>query len=264
MNPLTGRRAVASLTWTEASERITESSILLQPMGSIEQHGPHLPLATDQLIANAVASAVMDELGDRHDLWLLPPLAYTKSNEHKWAPGTVWLSDDTMRSVLDDIGRSVTTLRAKKIVFLNGHGGNSALLQVVCREVHLDHGLTTFLLHPYVAADQGGPSPAHELGMGVHGGLDETSLMLYLHPELVRMEHAARSVPESLGHNKHVRFGGPVTFGWSSRDLGTSGVIGDPREANAERGKEHFEAALAFLAEAFAEIAAFEHPEVWS
>jgi creatinine amidohydrolase len=263
VNPLTGRRSLASLSWTEVAERLAPSSILVQPLGSIEQHGPHLPLATDQLIATAVTSALLDEFGDRDDLWLLPPLAYTKSNEHKWAPGTMWLSDGTMRSVLDDIGRAASALPARKLVFLNGHGGNSALLQVACREVHLDHGLTTFLLHPYVAADQGGPSPAHELGMGVHGGLDETSLMLYLHPELVKMEHAARSVPESLGGNRHVRFGGPVTFGWSSRDLGSSGVIGDPRAATAERGKEHFEAAVAFLGEAFGEIAAFELPEVW-
>jgi creatinine amidohydrolase len=263
MNPLTGRRAIASLSWKEAAEQITEQSILLQPMGSIEQHGPHLPLATDQLIANAVAEALVDEVGDAHDVWLLPPLVCTKSNEHAWAPGTVWLSDQTMRSVLGDIARSVSTLRARKLVFLNGHGGNSALLQVACRELHLDHGLQTFLLHPYVAADQGGPSPAHELGMGIHGGIDETSLLLYLYPELVRMEHAARSVPESLAGNRHVRFGGSVTFGWSSRDLGTSGVIGDPRGATPEQGKEHFEAALAFLVEAFAEIAAFELPEVW-
>lgn len=260
MHHLTGRRAVASLTWREAAEQITEDSILLQPMGSIEQHGPHLPLATDQLIANAVAEAVIDEFGDRDDIWLLPPLVYTKSNEHKWAPGTVWLQDQTLRSVLDDIGRSVTTLRARKLVFLNGHGGNSALLQVVCREVHLDHGLLTFLTHPYVAADQGGPSPAHELGMGIHGGIDETSMLLHLHPEVVRMEHAARSVPESLAGRKHVKFGGPVIFGWSSSDLGESGVIGDPTGANAERGKEHFEAAVAFLGEAFAEIKGFELP----
>jgi len=261
MNPLTGPRAVAALTWNEAAARIGEDAILLQPMGSIEQHGPHLPLATDQLIATGVADAVMEEFGDARDVWLLPPLVYTKSNEHAWAPGTVWLSDATMRSVIDDIARSVTTLRARKLVFLNGHGGNSSLLAVACREAHLDHGLLTFLTHPYVAADQGGGSPPEELGMGIHGGLDETSMLLHLHPDLVDMALAARSVPESLAPHRHVRFGGPVSFGWSSRDLSPGGVIGDPVGATAERGKALFEAAVAFLGEALAEIAAFELPE---
>ncbi len=261
MSPLTGARALAALSWNQAAERITERSILVQPLGSIEQHGAHLPLATDQLVAEAVAGAVMDEFGDAHDLWLLPPLVYTKSNEHAWAPGTVWLSDGTMRAVLDDVARSVSTLRARKLVFLNGHGGNSALLAVACREAHLDHGLLTFLAHPYVAADQGGPSPAEELGMGIHGGLDETSLLLHLHPDLVDMDRAARAVPEALAAHRHVRFGGPVTFGWSSRDLSPGGVIGDPTGATAERGKALFEAAVAFLGAALGEIAAFELPE---
>jgi creatinine amidohydrolase len=122
----------------------------------------HLPLATHQLIATAVAGAVVEEYGDILDLWFLSPLVYTKSNEHASAPGTVWLPDATMRSVLDDVARSLSALRARKLVFLNGHGGNSALLHVACREIRLDHGLLAFLAHPYVAADQGGPSPTPE------------------------------------------------------------------------------------------------------
>ena len=82
---------------------------------------------------------------------------------------------------------------ARKVVFLNGHGGNSALLGVANRELRLDHGLMTFLAHPGVPPDQGGLSAEHELGMGVHGGHDETSLMLHLAPELVDMTAARRA-----------------------------------------------------------------------
>jgi creatinine amidohydrolase len=260
MDFLTDARALASLTWKEAAARVTPDSILLQPLGSIEQHGPHLPLATDQLIANAVAGAVVAEFGERDDVWVLPPLVYTKSDEHAWAPGTVWLSAPTLHAVLDDIGRSATTLAARKLVLLNGHGGNSALLQVACRELRLAHGIQTFLTHPYVAADQGGPSPADELGMGIHGGIDETSLLLHISPQLVHMDLAERSVPESIAGRRHVRFGGPVTFGWSAADLSEGGAIGDPTGATPERGKQLFEAAVAFLGEAFEEIAAFELP----
>ena len=100
--------------------------------------------------------------------------------------------------MLDDIGRCVATTPARKLVFFNGHGGNSSLLSVANREVRLAHGLQTFLTHPGVPPDQGGLSAPEELGMGVHGGTDETSMMLHLAPDLVDMSLAARNVPEQL------------------------------------------------------------------
>ena len=100
----------------------------MQPLGAIEQHGPHLPFNTDLLIAERVAEQAVEQVGDALDVWLLPSLAYTKSNEHAWSAGTIWLSADTMLTVLDDIGRCVATTPARKLVFFNGHGGNSALV----------------------------------------------------------------------------------------------------------------------------------------
>jgi creatinine amidohydrolase len=250
-------RRFADLRAPEVAERITEASILVQPLGAVEQHGPHLPLSTDLLIASAASEAVVSERGDELDLWLLPPLAYTKSNEHAWSAGTVWLSPATVLAVLDDLGRSVATTRARKLAFLNGHGGNTALVNVACRELRLHHGLSTFLLHPSVPPDHGGPSTADELGMGIHGGLEETSMVLHLRPELVAMDQAVRNVPEWMAANDQVRFGGSVAFGWLSNDFGPSGVIGDPLGATAERGKLLFEACVQRLGQAFAEIAAF-------
>ena len=206
-----------------------------------------------------MAAAAVERVGDELDVWLLPPLAYTKSNEHAWSPGTVWLSASTMLAVLDDIGRCVAMTPARRLVFMNGHGGNSALVNVANRELRLRHGLMTFLAHPGVPPDQGGASPADELGMGVHGGTDETSLMLHLAPELVDMSSARRNVPEHLAGNRYVRFGGPVSFGWLSDDFGDGGVIGDPLPATAERGAELFAGAVTAFCEALAEIAAFEH-----
>jgi creatinine amidohydrolase len=200
----------------------------------------------------------VDEYGDELDLWLLPPLAYTKSNEHAWSAGTVWLSATTLLAVLDDIGRCVAQLPAERLVFLNGHGGNSALINVANRELRLKYGLKTFLAHPGLPADQGGASPASELGMGVHGGLDETSLMLHLRPELVELPLGVRNIPERLAENRHVRFGGRVSFGWLSDDFGPDGLIGDPTGATAERGKELFEGSVRATGEALAEVAAFD------
>jgi creatinine amidohydrolase len=96
--------------------------------------------------------------------------------------------------------------------------------------------------------------------MGVHAGIDETSLMLHLRSERVDMTRAARNVPEWLAPNRHVRFGGRVSFGWLSNDFGPDGYIGDPTGATAERGKELFEGAVRGLGEALAEVAAFHLP----
>lgn len=232
----------------------------MQPLGAVEQHGPHLPFDTDLLIADRVATAAVERIGAELDVWLLPPLAYTKSNEHAWSPGTIWLSASTLLAVLDDVGRCVAATGARKLVFFNGHGGNSALVGVANREIRLAHGLMTFLAHPGVPPDQGGTSGAGELGMGIHGGTDETSLMLYLAPHLVDMGAARRNVPDALAGNRHVRFGGPVGFGWLSNDFGPDGHIGDPTTATAEAGAALFAGAVDAFCEALAEIAHFELP----
>ena len=237
---------------------MSAGSIIVQPMGAIEQHGPHLPFNTDLLIAERTANAAVERVGEELDVWLLPALAYTKSNEHAWSPGTVWLSASTLLAVLDDIGRCVAITGARKLVFMNGHGGNSALVAVANRELRLHHGLMTFLAHPGLPPDQGGTSPADELGMGIHGGTDETSLMLHLAPDLVDMSSARRNVPEQLATNRYVRFGGPVGFGWLSNDFGDEGHIGDPTAATAEHGERLFAGAVDAFCEALAEIRTFE------
>jgi creatinine amidohydrolase len=251
-------RRLAELRAPQVAALLSPRSILVQPLGAIEQHGPHLPLNTDLVVAEAVAEAAVARVGDEVDAWLLPALAYTKSNEHAWAAGTIWLSATTLLSVLDDVGRCAAMTPARKLVFINGHGGNSALVNVANRELRLRHGLMTFLAHPGVPPDQGGTSPPNELGMGVHAGTDETSLMLHLAPELVDVAAAGRHVPEHLAGNRYVRFGGPVSFGWLSNDFGDAGVIGDPTAASAERGTELFDGAVDAFCAALAEIARFE------
>jgi creatinine amidohydrolase len=252
-------RRFADLTGPQVAELLTEKSILVQPLGAIEQHGPHLPLSTDSVVATAVAEAAVDAVGEELDVWLLPTLEYTKSNEHAWSVGIVWLSATTLLAVLDDLGRCIATTPAKRLVFLNGHGGNSALLNVANRELRLAHGLMTFLTHPGVPPDQGGTSPAEELGMGVHGGTDETSIMLHLAPHLVDMSKAERRVPEAIASNTYVRFGGRVSFGWLSNDFFPDGYIGDPTPATAELGKELFDGSVQGFCEALREISTFNY-----
>lgn len=250
------RRHLAELRLPDIA-RLTESSILIQPVGAIEQHGPHLPFNTDLAIPSRIAEELVDRFGDELDLWLLPPLAYTKSNEHAWAPGTVWLSAQTLLAVLDDLGRSLAQLPAERLVFLNGHGGNSALLSVACRDIRIAHGLHTFLMHPMLPPDQGGESAPSELGMGIHGGHLETSLMMFLAPDLVSDAMPPASIPARVSENEHVRFGGPVSFGWVSNDFTDLGHIGDPNGASPAIGEALFESTVQLMRSALEEVANF-------
>ncbi len=241
---------------------LSPDTVAVLPVGSIEQHGPHLPVATDHLIAEAVAEGAARAAAEHCAVTLLPGLVYTKSDEHAWSPGTLWLSATTLLAVLDDLGRSLAAGPVRRLAFVNAHGGNSALLGVALRELRTRHGLFTFLLHASLPADQGGASPAPELGMGVHGGLNETSAMRHLHPHLVDMGRAARSVPEHLAEYQHIGFGKPVAFGWTSDDFAAgdgpgSGVVGDPTGATAERGRVLVEAAVDRAAAALRECAHF-------
>lgn len=253
-------RNLADLNKNQVGTLITAHSIMLQPIGAIEQHGPHLPLVVDSLIAQQVAERLTEEYGEQYDLWLLPTIWVGKSNEHAWSPGTLWYSARTLLSIAEDIGRSVASTAARRLVFLNGHGGNSALLGVACREIRLATGLMTFLTHPFLPPDQGGASPATEMGMGIHGGRAETSMMLYLRPELVDMSQAKTMVPTWIADNQYVRFGGAVTFGWLSNDFGGEGSIGDPTGASAAEGEELIEKSVTMLGEQMNEIARFDIP----
>ncbi len=251
-------RLLGDLSALQLSAELSKDSIIVLPLGAIEQHGPHLPLNTDFVVADAVSRAAVDNFGAETNAWLLPTLPFTKSNEHAWAAGTMWLSATTMMAVIDDIGRCVASTPAKKIMFINGHGGNSALMAMMNRELRLKYGLQTFLAHPHMPADQGGSSAESELGMGVHGGVDETSVMLHLRPDLVDMSLAVRRVPEGLAKNEQVKFGGRVAFGWLSNDFSPEGHIGDPTGASAELGASMFTSAVDSLGIAMKEISRFD------
>jgi creatinine amidohydrolase len=171
----------------------------------------------------------------------------------------MWLTWETMMNTIVDLGNSIAATPANKVAFFNGHGGNLALLQVACRELRRRFGLQTFLLGPIVppmsGAEGDGPD---ELGLGIHGGHSETSLIMHIRPDLVDLSLAKRSVPEHLADFEHIGFKKAVSFGWLSNDFGTDGVLGDPTGANAAYGAVLFEHSVAQAASAFAEIARFD------
>ncbi len=241
-------------------EEVAGSSLVLQPIGSIEQHGPHLPLVTDSLIAQEVALQAIRETPTASIL--LPIISYGLSSEHLHASGTISLSPTTLLAVLDDLGASLARAGVEKLVFLNGHGGNSALLRVASRELRVRYGLMTFLVHPHLPVDQVSVvSNDREGGFAIHGGVAETSMMLYLKPDLVHIDRLERSIPDWLSRYSKIGFGGPVTFGWTAADLSSNGVIGDPTSASPEAGKRSFEAGVSGVVAALEEIQAFQFPQ---
>jgi creatinine amidohydrolase len=254
-------RHLSSLAAHDVPKVVRKRSIAVLPIGAIEAHGPHLPMITDELLATATVTGAIAAHGDAYDLWQLPTLACTKSNEHAWSPGTLWLTATTMLAVIDDLARCLAFSGFSTLAFVNAHGGNSALLQVACRDVRLKYGLRTFLMHPWIATDGG-----DERGMSIHAGHDETSLVMHLRPDLVDLSRAVRRVPEHLADNKHVRFGGSVSFGWTSDDFDEPtingelplGVIGDPTNASAEHGAFLYRSLMDMMGEQFAEISSFD------
>lgn len=256
-------RLLADLPGSAVRSTLTGRSILVVPIGAIEHHGPHLPLMTDALVADSVATAAVDRAAAAGlDVWRLPTLSIGKSDEHAWAPGTLWLSTDTLLAVLRDLGRSVAATGATKLVFLNGHGGNAALLQVANRELRRRYGLRTFTMPAGVQrAGHGVDGEPDELGFGIHAGWGETSLVLHLAPHLVDTAAFTRAVPESLAGFELLGFNNrPVSFGWLSDDFGPSGVIGDPTGATAEAGSRIFAEGVDFAVAALGEIDRFPGP----
>jgi creatinine amidohydrolase len=253
-------RLLAELPGSAVATTLTAESVLVVPIGAIEHHGSHLPLVTDTLISESVATAAVERgAAAGLDLWQAPTLAITKSDEHSWAPGTLWLTATTLFSVLTDLGRSVSLTPATKIVFVNGHGGNAALLQVANRELRRLFGLQTFTMPATrSSAGSGTDGEPDELGMGIHAGYAETSVVMHLRPDLVHEELFERNVPEHLAGFEHIGFNGyPVSFGWLSNDFGPSGVVGDPTGATAAAGAAMFEKSVEQTAAAFGEIARF-------
>lgn len=247
----------AELSTAQVRRRCSADSVAVLPVGAVEQHGPHLPLITDALVAEAASTAVVDRHGEELDLWLLPTLAYGRSVEHEWSVGTLSLSTGTFAAVLADLGRSVATAGIRRLVLVNGHGGNSSEIQTMLRDLRRAHGLLTFAVNAFPPPEED-PFADVEQGQGIHGGAGETSLMLHLRPDLVDMEAAAPRLPRGLAGNAHVRFGGSVSFGWLSDDFGPDGYLGDPTRASADAGKRAFAAMTGQLGDQLAEIARFD------
>ncbi len=164
--------------------------IALLPLGATEQHGPHLPLETDAIIAGAIAARAADALGDELDIELLPVEEVGYSIEHGDARGTKTLSFEEATARWIGIGEEVHRRGIEKFVMLNAHGGNSPLMTVVATELRVRRNMLAVATSWTRFGYPEDVVSAHERAFGIHGGLIETSVMLALRPELVDMGKA--------------------------------------------------------------------------
>lgn len=243
-------RNFAYLTWKQVDALPRETTLLVLPTAAMEQHGHHLPLATDTLINNLLLGKALDLVPAALPVYALPPVCYGKSNEHIGFPGTLSVSAQTFLAVVRDIGASIAAAGFKKLVLFNTHGGNTSLVDVMARDLRAELGLRTFSLFGSAGAEFEGLS-AQERAFGFHAGEVETAYLLHATPELVHTgEYTANYIarvdePEVLKPE-----GGSANFSWLTADIAPSGVLGDPRPASAANGERWAQAAAARIAQA--------------
>ena len=139
-------RNFAYLTWKQVDALPRAKTLLVLPTAAIEQHGHHLPLATDTLINNLVLGKALAQVPAELPIYALPPVCYGKSNEHIGFPGTLSVSAQTFMAVVRDLGASIAAGGFKKVVLYNTHGGNTSLVDVLARDLRAEFGLRTFSL----------------------------------------------------------------------------------------------------------------------
>ncbi|HET6467152.1 MAG TPA: creatininase family protein [Geminicoccaceae bacterium] len=248
------------LPTTEFRALDPEAAVAVLPVAAIEQHGPHLPVAVDALINQGIVRRTLELLPAGAPVLVLPMTAVGKSDEHLAFPGTLTLSAETLGRVWLEIGESVRRAGVRKLVFLNSHGGQPQVMQIVARELRVRHAMLAVACSWFGFGVPDGLFDAREVRHGIHGGAIETAMMLALRPDLVRMDAAREFVPASVGMEEEfprllsLGFAG---FGWQTQDLHPAGACGDATRATAEAGRRCIDHAAAAFAELLLETVRF-------
>lgn len=235
------RRYWQEMTTEEITALDRERTIALLPIAAIEQHGPHLPVYVDACINQGLITRTLELMPDDLPVTVLPPITVGKSNEHAAFPGTLTLSAETLIRVLMEMGECVHRSGLGKLVLYNSHGGQPQILDIVARDLRVRFKLLVVAATAYNLADGDDLFSEWELRHGIHGGDIETSIMLALRPDLVRMEKTKRFDPVSTDMEKQFRFlmpEGRVGFGWQIQDIQGEGTCGDAGHASAEKGQK--------------------------
>lgn len=253
------------LTWAQIEQMPNkENVVIVQPIGAIEQHGLHLPLAVDSAISLGVLGQALSQLAEDIPAYALPCLYYGKSNEHIGFPGTITLSAQTLLAVITEMAISVYRAGFRKLVLMNSHGGQPQILEIAARDLHQEYpNFSVFPLFtwrvPHLVADLLTPQ---EQKYGIHGGDAETSLMLSLLPQQVQMDKAVKEYPQGLPADSLLDMEGKLPFAWLTKELSKSGVMGDATVATREKGDRILESLAKGWVQVIQDVYKFQQPNL--
>ncbi len=226
---------LGALTWPEAREKFKEVDVALLPVGAVEQHGPHLPLDTDAYDADRLAKAVAEACSSPRPV-ALPLIPYGVSYHHEDFEGTISVSPTSLARFVHDVGMAAAHNGVKKLVIVNGHGGNQPALHFAAQTINRDAGIFT-------CVDTGETSDHDVYALAetpndVHAGEIETSTTMALRPDQVRENELRRFVPKFSSHYLDFTSKRSVTWYTRTARISPSGVLGDPTKATREKGEQ--------------------------
>ncbi|MDB5775491.1 MAG: Creatininase [Herbaspirillum sp.] len=229
--------------WVEMTSeefgRLPPDTVAVLPVAAVEQHGPHLPVYVDACLNLGVVERTIGLLPPELPATFLPMLPVGKSNEHLAFPGTLSFSAETLIRMWTEIGESVHRAGIRKLVFINSHGGQPQIMDIVARDLRVRLSMFVVCVNTYSFGVPPDSFSADEQLHGIHAGAIETSMMLALRPDLVRMDKADHFVSASVALQKEYRYLSPeggIGFGWQIQDLHPSGACGNALDADAARG----------------------------
>ena len=229
-----------AIAWPEVSATEAARWIAVLPLAATEQHGPHLPLETDVMIAEAYLARVAELLPPALPVSLLPVQRIGISTEHTDYPGTQTLSTAEALKQWMALGEGVARRGVKKLVMVTSHGGNSAAMMLVAQDLRAQHRMLAVTTGWSRFGAPEGLFAAEELRHGIHGGAVETSIMLARFPHAVRKDAIADFPSSAAAMEKEFRWLStqrPAPFAWQAQDLNPQGAVGDATQATAEKGR---------------------------
>jgi creatinine amidohydrolase len=222
---------------TSIDEAKRGATVAILPVGSFEQHGDHLPLTTDTIIACVIAN----QLATTYNLLLLPPVTMSCSHEHEGFHGTVSISSRTLIAIIDDVQSSLARSGIKHLVLVNGHGGNYVLSNIAQEANVAERRVALFPGREDCRIAREGAEMETTISEDMHGGEWETSILLHSHPDLVRSTYS---------QNDHDAPQRPHLLITGIRAYAARGIIGRPSAASATKGQ----AALDSLTSSFSDV----------
>jgi creatinine amidohydrolase len=247
------KRDWAEMTRADFAGANTAGWIAVLPLAAVEQHGPHLPLEVDVFIAEAYLARARKIIPPELPVTFLPLQPVGLSQEHVAFPGTQTLSAEGAIRAWTEIGDSLHQAGLRKLVLMTSHGGNSAIMEIVARDLRARNDMLVVTCAWHRLGYPDGLFSTEEQKHGIHGGEIETSIMLAARPDAVQMDKADNFIPATVAMEKEFRWlnaSRPAGFGWMTQDLHPSGAVGNAKAATVAKG----EAALAHGAKAFVEL----------